>query len=326
MSRPRSTVVKALRKELRPGMKLLVAVSGGVDSVALLYGALELRRELKLKLEVAHVDHNLRSGSAADAAFVAELAQKYELPFHLKRARKPGRSENIENWGRKLRYAFFSEIVLAGKIDWVLTAHNANDVAETFLMRLVARKALKSIEAQDPRRRIMRPLLSVSRTEIESYVTQRNRSYREDPTNADTDFLRNRIRHILLPLLEREFDPRIVEIISHTARSTAQDIELLFELLCAPLARVSGHRFGSKAWLTAARQECLALPEALRWRFTEHLFEPKLGFSLGQERSQTLCRFLLGKAEGMQLPGKVALRRREGGILLLNGDARVENL
>lgn len=319
VSRPRPTVTKALKQELAGKTKLLLAVSGGIDSVCLLHGCCELSRLLKLELEVAHVDHGLRAESCRDAGFVKSLAKRYGLPFHLKRARPPARGVNLEAWGRKLRYDFFLQCLKRRKLNFVLTAHNADDVAETFLMRLVSNKELTSIERFDARRGCLRPMLAVSRREIERYAGEHRLEYVEDLTNRNIRWLRNRVRHKLLKLLREEFDARIVEVISNRAQGIMDDGAYLNELAEKAAHKLKGLGFGSADWLRAVRKELSKLAAPVRWRFVERLFLGELGFKLGRLKAELACDFLEKGPAALDLPGSLSIRQYRGGIRLKAG-------
>ena len=314
MSRPRKTVVSTLVNNLEAKQKLLVAVSGGVDSVTLLHACVHLVSKLGLSLEVAHVDHRLRKESRADAEFVRRLAADYDVPFHLCVADPFPRGKNVEAWARQLRYGFFQEVLNKRRLDAVLTAHTANDVAETFLMRLVSNKELKSIARFDRKRKCIRPLVDVSRSEIEAYAKAHALKFVEDRTNYDTDYLRNRVRHKLIPVLAREFDPRIVEVLSCRASGLADDLSFLDSLVEPASEKLSKSEFGSRKWLRALREELKSVPAVLKWRLAEALLKELLGFNLGRVRGAELVEFLEGGRAGIELPGHLRLRAHAGGI------------
>lgn len=221
---------------LGPGDRAGVAVSGGIDSVALLRLLTELRHELGLVLSVVHFNHKLRgTESDADQEFVAGLARTQGLEFYAASGdvaqHAAEQHSGVEAAARELRYDFFQQLLGAGtpadqpaqgKLDKIVTGHTLDDQAETVLMRLIRGTGLRGLGGVHPRimvesdedeshGEIIRPLLGVRRRELERYLQEIKQSWREDPTNADSKFTRNRVRKLVLPMLEREFNPTVVE-------------------------------------------------------------------------------------------------------------------
>lgn len=198
---PERAIRSAFRAHsLRPPTgRLLVAVSGGVDSMVLLDVLCRLRARLDLTLTVAHVDHAVRAGSAADAAFVAEVAAARGLPFFGERLVEPGRSEDAL---RKGRYAALGRLLAASGCERVALGHTQGDQVETLLFRLLRGAGPRGVGAMrflDGER--VRPLLDVPRDDVLAWARAHGLSWREDPTNADLRFSRNRLRLELLPVL-----------------------------------------------------------------------------------------------------------------------------
>lgn len=216
---------------LRPGQRVGAAVSGGADSVALLRLLLELRAELGLVLSVVHVNHGIRGAEAeADQQFVAALAEERGLALYALVADTPAhaaaRRLSLEAAGRELRYQYFQRLLTQGALDKVATAHNLDDQAETVLLRLTrgtGTTGLAGIYPQWPvvsrgsTAAIVRPLLAVRRHELESYLRELGQTWREDASNLDPQYARNRVRHRVLPLLEAELNPRVRELLAETA-------------------------------------------------------------------------------------------------------------
>ena len=221
------------RSGLRAGIRLAVAVSGGADSVGLLLALAEAAPEIGLVLSVAHVHHGIRGAAAdEDAAFVAELAQKMDLALHVHRVDTPEtareRRQSLEEAGRELRYAWFRALMEEGSIDAVATAHTLDDQAETVLHRLLRgawTEGLGGIHPMVacPRGAILRPFLATRRAEIVDWLRSVGQPWREDASNHDVTFTRNRIRHELLPQMAG-FNPRITEQLAHLA-TIARDEE-----------------------------------------------------------------------------------------------------
>lgn len=212
-----------LHKMLRPGERVAVAVSGGADSVALLRLLENLRSDLGITLCVVHFNHRLRAeDSEEDERFVASLARDRGFPFFSGRARVAGLAKrykwNLEDAARRLRYRFFAKIVAHGLATRVATAHTADDQAETVLARLLRGTGLMGLSAVHAvRGNIIRPLLAARRQDLRSYLGSVGQNWREDPTNADTGRLRARIRHQLLPVMERDFSASVVRKLGELA-------------------------------------------------------------------------------------------------------------
>jgi len=206
-----------------PGDRIVCAVSGGADSVALLFGLYLLKDKLDITLEAAHFNHHLRGEeSDRDEAFVRQLCDRYDIPLHLGRAQvKPGK-KGLEAAARDARYGFLQ--TLPGKI---ATAHTADDNAETVLMHLVRGTGLKGLGGIMPvNGRIIRPLLSVTRRDVEDFLNEYYVNHIEDSSNHSDDFLRNRIRHHVMPLLQLE-NPLLAQNLSQMALRLRLDEEYL---------------------------------------------------------------------------------------------------
>jgi tRNA(Ile)-lysidine synthase len=236
---------------LRPGDRVGVAVSGGADSVALLLLLLELRKELGVVLSVAHFNHKLRgAASDADEKFVAKLAAKYGLAFHVARADVAGKAKyekrNVEDAARRARYEFFARLMVAGHVDKVAVAHTADDQAETVLAHILRGTGLTGLGGIHPvAGHVVRPLLKSRRAELRAYLRSRKQSWREDATNLDTSKTRARIRKKLVPLLEKEFQPAVVSHLSTLADLTREDEALLNWAVGAVYQRVVQKTQGS---------------------------------------------------------------------------------
>ena len=214
--------LRAFLKEqalLSPGDKVIAAVSGGADSVAMLFALYLLRDELGITLEAAHFNHHLRGAeSDRDEAFVTDFCGRYCIPLHLGSGRIVSGKKGLEAAARDARYAFLRR--LPGK---VATAHTADDNAETVLMRLIRGTGLKGLGAIAPvSGNVIRPMLTVTRDDVEAFLEEYALPHVEDSSNAEDDFLRNRIRHGILPLMRAE-NPRIGENLSAMALLLRQD-------------------------------------------------------------------------------------------------------
>jgi tRNA(Ile)-lysidine synthase len=251
------TVLRAgMRQEtLRPGDRLGVAVSGGADSVALLLLLLELREKLGIVLSVVHFNHKLRGkASDADEAFVAKLAAKHGLEFHAASVyvAKKAKDEraNLEDAARRARYDYFSSLAESGSCTRIAVAHTADDQAETVLAHLLRGTGLAGLGGIHPIvGPVVRPLLNVRRGELRRFLRARKQTWREDATNRDTKRMRARIRKKLLPLIEKQFQPSIVERLATLAELAREDEAFLDaiaeERVCALVRRSDeGARIG----------------------------------------------------------------------------------
>ena len=220
---------------LQPGDTLICAVSGGADSVALLFAMYLLKDKLDVQLSAAHFNHHLRGAeSDRDARFVEDFCGGLGIPLYMGEGTVVPGEKGLEAAARDARYAFL--MGLPGKI---ATAHTADDNAETVLLHLVRGTGLKGLGGIPPVcGRILRPMLTVTRREVEDFLGQYHLKHVEDSSNESDAFLRNRIRHGLMPLLRRE-NPRIGENLSRLALGLRLDEDYLEAQASAPLPGVS---------------------------------------------------------------------------------------
>ncbi|MBS1841784.1 MAG: tRNA lysidine(34) synthetase TilS [Acidobacteria bacterium] len=335
---------------LRAGERVGIAVSGGVDSVALLRLMVELREELGIVLSVVHFNHKLRGkASDKDEAFVAGLAEKFGLTLHVgrgdvgKKAKQEKR--NLEDAARRARYAFFKRLTDGGLADCVATAHTADDQAETVLAHILRGTGLAGLAGIHPVTKdgIVRPLLGVRRGELRKYLRGKKQAWREDATNQDDSRQRARMRKKLLPLLEKEFNPQAVEHLGALAELTRKDEALLSALAeagCGTLAEERGAGKGIEArklllpdlnvFLNAEstelsekkKQESRALSARMVRLLVNECKET------GSETAAVHVDAVLRLAESgengkvLQLPGGVDVRRDDDWLVFLRRDAR----
>lgn len=234
------------------GDKIIAGVSGGADSLCLLYLLLEYAKRVPLSLGVVHVNHGIRREAKEDAEYVEELCRREGLPFFLTEARVQELAErekcSPEDAGRRVRYAAFyraAETMGAGKI---AVAHNSNDNAETMLFHLFRGSGMKGIcGIASVRGKIIRPVLCLERSEVEAYLKQRGVVWRLDSTNEEDDYSRNRIRHHILPYAEREIFSGAVERMARTAELLQETEDYLQTQTLEALKRClrgAGERWG----------------------------------------------------------------------------------
>ena len=308
---------------LRPGLRLAVGLSGGADSVALARALAERSRELGLVLHAAHLHHGLRGEEAdGDLAFARTLAAQLGLPFHEARvnagATAKENAETIEEAARRLRYGWFRQLMASGKVDAVATAHTRDDQAETVLAKFLRGAWTEGLSGiypviEFPEGRILRPLLSTTRAEVEAYLGALGQGWREDSSNRHLTFTRNRIRHELLPLLEG-WNPQLREHLAQMA-TLARDEEAWWQAELARLApqfllhgrpvRGGGRAAGDGLALEVSR--LAALPPALQRRLLRHAAE-QLGAAVDFPSTEAMRKLALTGHAGQKLQLAQGLR------------------
>jgi tRNA(Ile)-lysidine synthase len=225
------------RRFFHPGLRVGVAVSGGPDSILLLHFMHQYARDTALALAVVHFNHKLRGEeSEADETFVRGLTEELGIEFlrgepdHAQEARAKRR--NLEASARELRYRFFFSLISLGKLDKLVTGHTANDQAETVLLRLLRGSGTRGLGGIYPvlGGKIFRPFLSLTRDEIEKELRDRKLAFRVDSSNQNLRFQRNKIRHVLLPLLIKEYNPEVAGLLAELSERARDDEEALEQL------------------------------------------------------------------------------------------------
>ena len=247
---------------LAGGDTVLVAVSGGADSVALLHLLHALAPSWRLTLHVLHVDHGLRPDSAHDAALVRALGARLGLPVHVERVHVgPG---SVEAAARTARYAALEAWAERVGADRIALGHTLDDQAETVLMRVLDGAGVRGLAAIPPvRGRIIRPLVEIRREALREMLTADAIAWDEDPSNRDPKFLRNRIRHELLPLLAASFATDVVPALARVARLARESVEALDHAATLELDRLIAEPGGLCPAITLPRGALAALPSSL---------------------------------------------------------------
>ena len=326
-------VTSYIRKQqmLVSGDRVLVAVSGGPDSVALLHALCGLRPKLGLNVEVAHLEHGIRAEEAReDARFVGALAETLNLPFHLKqvdlpRLRSAAVKGNLEAMAREERYEFFGAVAREHGLSKVATAHTRDDQAETVLMWLLRGSGRKGLGGMAPmhRRRtsgltIVRPFLGVSKADVLEFLHEEGVAYRLDRTNQDVNYLRNWIRLELLPQLKERIDSNLTSRLS-------QEAEILHDedILLEDLARLALDKVKSGAAID--RHLFLEQPKALQRRLLRLWIEEARGDlrSIDFGHIEEMLKLIIeGPAQGrLAIPGRLEFVK-EYGTLRLEDDSR----
>src|SRR5437016_1011368 len=282
-------------KLLNPGDRVGVAVSGGADSVALLRLLLELRTELGVVLSVVHFNHKLRGSEAdADEQFVADLASRNKLEFRSETGDVATYSAekrlSIETAAREMRYGFFRRLLIEGRMNRVATAHTLDVQTETLLLMVARCACTRGLAGIYPQlsvsssqfsagrqasvagrqqvcASIVRPLLGVRRKELEAYLIAEGQSWREDSSNRDLRHARNRVRHGILPRLERNLNPAVREILAETAEIARAEEEYWKAEVGRILEGSRGRRRSQgEAGAAVGLENFVALPLALQRR------------------------------------------------------------
>lgn len=215
------------------GETVLVAVSGGADSLALLYGLHALRQRLKCHLHVVHLNHCLRPEADTDADFVRQHAEHLNLPCTLQQVDVSHLAKqsklSVETAGRSARYQFYDTVCTETDATKVALGHHQDDIAETVLMNLIRGSGTDGLKGISPvrDRKFIRPLIEFTRQQIEAFLTSIDVVPRQDATNTDTRYLRNRIRHELIPRLENNYNPNIKTALNRTADVLGTESEYL---------------------------------------------------------------------------------------------------
>jgi tRNA(Ile)-lysidine synthase len=297
---------------LKPGHRVGIAVSGGLDSVALLRLTLELKIDLGIVLSVVHFNHHLRgSDSNADQEFVEALARQFGLDFHGHegevKVHSAAQHLSIEAAARELRYNFFQNLLESGKLDRVATAHTLDDQAETVLLRLARGAGTQGLAGIYPflavsSGAIIRPLLATRRHDLEAYINSLQQTWREDRTNLDLSHTRNRVRHNVLPLLERELNPGIRDLLSETANIARDEEQFWKETVTRTLPQVSASAESLRL------DVLLAVPVALQRRVVRYLAE-SLGLKLEARHVNEVLLVAAGKAAAHDLSDEWCVKR-----------------
>jgi tRNA(Ile)-lysidine synthase len=291
---------------LAPGDRVVAAVSGGADSVCLF----SVLRELSVRLGVtvagvAHLNHKLRGdASDEDERFVAALAARCGVPFFREEASAEMAGGNLEQSARRERLQFFSRLIREDKANRIATGHTRDDQAETVLFRLLRGSGLAGLAGILPvtREGLIRPLLNVSRAEVEEFLGARAMSWREDGSNLDRRFSRNRIRHDLLPQLAREWNPEIAGALGHLAELAAEEERWWH----GKIVRLAGKLLvASEGGCEVLAEDLARLPKSVARRLVRHAVG---GAEFDQvERVLDLTKKARGSG-ALQLPGMLVER------------------
>jgi len=298
------------------GAGVVVAVSGGMDSMVLL-DILASDAELRPRLHVAHFDHQLRPGSGDDAAFVAGEAARRDLPWTTAagnvRSRAAGARISLEMASRELRYEFLHRVMSEAGCEFIALGHHADDQAETVLFRIARGSGPRGLSGIRPRRSasLVRPLLPFRRTELQAYAAAHGVPSREDPSNRDTRWTRNRLRHDILPVLEAAV-PGAAAALAALAETSRRESAALDALLDERIEALAG-RPGSGSGFSFGRAALAALPDPVLTAMLRRV-AARLGSRPGRAATADLLRFVRRSPSGKRvtLAGCVTVRHDRG--------------
>jgi tRNA(Ile)-lysidine synthase len=243
-----------INRLLNRGDRVLLAVSGGADSTAMLHLFAWIQKQFSLELIIGHLNHGLRGReSNNDEDFVRELGRTLQMPVIAERLSPENKIPevgNLEDWARQQRYEFLTSAAKSCRAARIALGHTLNDQAETVLMRLIRGSGPQGLAAMPAIREgcFIRPMLWIKREEILAYLHANQFSWREDLSNQDLRFLRNRVRAELIPQLEEKYNPSIVQLLAQTAANLRGEVEILSELLESIVQREASTHGSQVSW------------------------------------------------------------------------------
>lgn len=303
-----------------PGTRLLIGLSGGSDSVALLFLLRELAENGNFQVAgVAHLNHRLRPAADRDEAFCRELAARVELRIVVQhedvKGYARGRNLSVEDAARRIRYDFMEQAANGLNADRIAVGHTQDDQAETFLLKLIRGAGLTGLAGIHPRRgRVIRPLLDVSRADLRSYLAARGERWIDDESNDDLENPRNRVRHVVLPELDCAATGPTRPAIARAAGLAREDAEWLDELALRRYAALADE---GPDGLTIEAAALLAEPPPLRRRIILRALRAAAGGrEIGLDHVEAAMAALTGAAGGADIPG-ARLELRRGKLVLI---------
>ncbi|MBW4554035.1 MAG: tRNA lysidine(34) synthetase TilS [Aphanocapsa sp. GSE-SYN-MK-11-07L] len=299
------------RQLLPSGQRLLVAVSGGQDSLCLVKLLLDLQPKWSWDLAIAHCDHGWRADSAANAQYIAALAQQWQLPFFLEAANLAQFGTKTEAAARQWRYQALETIAQAHQYSAVITGHTASDRAETLLYNLIRGSGTDGLQALvwqralTPKIQLVRPLLGVSRTATAQFCTQQGLTIWQDSSNQDLNYRRNRIRQELLPYLQTHFNPQAERAIAQTAEVLQAEVAYLV-LESDRLLHSAQPSADQSTWAGLNRDVLRQAPLALQRRAIRQFLQTNLATMPTFDQIETVVGLLTAphRSRSESLPGR----------------------
>lgn len=315
-------VQTTIRASLLADQHYLLAVSGGADSLALAHACAVLAQQGWGHYSVCHVEHGLRAAeSLRDMELVKQFCRQYKLPCYVEQVDVLSLAEaehlSLEEAARNLRYAVLRRTASAVGAKMIVTAHHRGDQAETVLIKLLRGAGLDGLAGmRSCQNDIIRPLLAVDRSELVDYCRLTGTEYCTDSTNADTVYTRNRVRLLLLPLLQKQFNPDIIPTLARTANLLAQDANCLTQLADELYIQSAQIKADSISFSAAVLMQ---QPAALRQRLLRRAYFDLGGKELSYERTLALESLCSSRRGGklVQLPGKIAAVYKKRQIIFI---------
>lgn len=232
----REKVLETIKKYnlIEAGDKVVLGVSGGPDSISMLYILNDISKELNFEIFVAHINHGIRAESTEDEKYVENISKKLSVPFYVlhSKVEEIAKAEKlgVEETGRKVRYDFYNEVLEKVCGNKIAVAHNKNDLAETIIMNILRGSGSKGLCGIEPKQNnIIRPLIEIERTEIEEFCEKENLEPRIDKTNFENEYTRNKVRNIVIPYVKENFNPNIVNSLERLAEIMREQEDFISE-------------------------------------------------------------------------------------------------
>jgi tRNA(Ile)-lysidine synthetase-like protein len=318
-------VLTGIRRQglIIPGTTVVLGVSGGADSVALLHVMHALRHDLSLNLHIAHFNHHLRKSASRDQKFVEALASHLNIPVTI--GKRPGRmiKKLSEAQARQLRFDFLGKTAKKIQASAILLAHHQNDVAETVLMRLLRGSGLNGLRGILPQRvidgvNVIRPFLDLNKAEIKSFLKASKLPFCEDETNQTDDYLRNKVRNDLIPKLAKEYNPQITSVLIDMAKTAGDDYDFLHAHVLQGFKESVVSKAGKvKIKLTSIKRQHPAMRRLiLRHAFAELMGDTKqVSFAHIEETEDLIERMAAGAV--VNWPRSVKAVKKKDSIVLM---------
>lgn len=232
-----NAVLKTIQKYnlISPKDKIVLGVSGGPDSLFMLDILNKLKKELDIELVVAHINHKIRIEADEEEEFVKRFCEKIGVEFYSKRIEVEKYANNnkigLEEAGRKVRYEFFEEVCNKTGANKIAVAHNKNDKVETMIMHMLRGSGISGLQGIQPKaNKIIRPIIEIERKDIEKYCEEQNLEPRIDKSNQDNTYTRNKIRNIVIPYINQEFNPNFIETMTRLSELITEENAFLNKL------------------------------------------------------------------------------------------------